>query len=176
MPFNQNTTQNTVVYQTSELPIKAVLANDTAAHANNNNTIATQSDFTFAVGKYERFIGELGVWYFAQQAKDFKYKINVPSGGTLNIARFGLPIDADSGGSGNEDKNIVQAVTATTGEIAVATGDVGAGIGYLKFEFNIINAGTAGDFTFQWAPNTAVDNAGYLVYLRAGSYLKYKRF
>ena len=168
MPFNQNTTQNTVVYQTSEMPFQAVLANDTAAHANNNNTLATQSDFTFAIGKYERIMGELNVWYFAHQDKDFKFKLLAPTGSTLRWIADGVGVDDSDLSEGEE-------VTATGTTTGLAT-SAAAGAGYLSVKFVIINAGTQGNFNFQWEPNNQVDDAGDLTYLKAGSYLKYKRF
>ena len=168
MPFISNSTQGTVAYSTSEFPIKKILANDTDAHANNNNTLATQSDFTFAIGKYERIIGELNVWYFAHQDKDFKFKLLAPAGSTLRWIADGVGVDDSDLSEGEE-------VTATGTTTGIAT-SAAAGAGYLSVKFVIINAGTQGDFNFQWAPNSAVDDAGDLTYLKAGSTLSYKKF
>ena len=169
MPLYTNTTAGTVSYTSNDIGYQAILENDTAPHANNNNTIATQSDFTFPVGKHERFIGELGIWYFAHSDKDFKYKINVPTGGTLRWARFGLPVD-------DSTSNDIRQDTTTTGELAVTTSNNSAYAGFLKFNFTVVNSTTAGDFSFQWAPNTAADDTAEEVYLKSGSYLKYNRF
>ena len=169
MPLYTNTTKGTVAYTSNDVGYQAILQSDSAVHPNNNNTIAEQTEFRFPVAKHDRFIGELGIWYFAHSDKDFKYKISIPTGGKLRWARFGLPVD-------DTTSNDIRQDTTTTGELAITTSNNSAYTGFLKFNFTIINSTTAGNFTFEWAANTAADDTAEEVYLKEGSYLKYNRF
>jgi hypothetical protein len=170
MPFNTNTTNNSVVYMTSEQPVQAMVANDTSAAANNSNTVAVLNDFTFTVGKYERFAGEIQLWYFAHQDKDFRFQLLSPANSTLRWNGFIRKVDGAFAEEGQE-------VTNGTGSIiGVTTTNTNDSVGFLRLNFAIINGGTLGTFTFKWAANNAVNDTSELVYVKAGSLLKYKRF
>tara|TARA_R100000700_G_scaffold10357_2_gene15027 strand:+ start:574 stop:1014 length:441 start_codon:yes stop_codon:yes gene_type:complete len=146
MPLYTNTTAGTVTYSSSAVNYQSILANDTDS-VNNSNTVAAQSDFTIALGKNERIIGELGIWYFAHQNKDFRYQLVGPTGSIIRWDVDGRKVD----GSAN--------IT-----------------GFLRYTLTIINSSTAGNFEYKWSANTVEDAVGNKCFLKAGSYLKYKKF
>ena len=168
MPLYTNTTAGTVTYSSSAVNYQSILENDTDS-VNNSNTVAAQSDFTIALGKNERIIGELGIWYFAHQNKDFRYQLVGPTGSIIRWDVDGRKVDGSA-------HIYVEESTTNTGVLDVATDGSANITGFLRYTLTIINSSTAGNFEYKWSANTVEDAVGNKCFLKAGSYLKYKKF
>ena len=179
MPFNTNSTYGNVVYSSPTWETK-ILANDGTTLS--SATVATVSDLDIPIGKYERIIGDLVLWYDTDATNDLDMRIvNFDADGsavatTLRYAAQGVVAgDALSNDEATSAPSISVASTTTGG-----TGDqIGfrAAVdedAFLRVNFSALStAATNGTLHFQFANSTG-SSAG--THLLAGSYITWKRF
>tara|TARA_R100001594_G_scaffold1102_3_gene4646 strand:+ start:463 stop:1008 length:546 start_codon:yes stop_codon:yes gene_type:complete len=181
MPFTSNTTQGTVSYQPSGFFNQgAIVANDGSALI--HTALTAVSEFAIPMGKYERVLGEIALWYDSDNTSEFKFKFkNEDSSGTaiastMHYSASGIvTFDTDADITASAGIEAV-AVTNTDGDGAVITLDAGSSetdARFARISFNVIsNAATNGTLNF-YAGEIA-DAAD--CHLLAGSYIAYKKF
>lgn len=122
-----------------------------------NNTIVLQNDdnLTFAIWANETWIGEILVDYTSPLAQDIRFAITAPAGATCVYS----VMDFDEGTAAIANTACPTAIIMTTDSAT----DESALI-----SFSVVNAGTAGNVTLQWAQwtaaavNTVVHDGSYL--------------
>ena len=181
MPFTSNTTQGTVAYNPSGFFNNGtVVANDGSALVHTGLTAV--SDFDIPLGKYERVLGEIGLWYDSDNTSEFKFKFkNEDSSGSaitstmhysaINLTQFDT--DADITASAGVE---AVAVTNTDGDGAVITLDAGSAetdARFAKIIFSVLS-GAASIGTLKFYAGEIADAAD--CHLLAGSYIAWKKF
>lgn len=122
-----------------------------------NNTIVLQNDdqLTFAIWANETWIWEILVDYTSPVAQDIRFALTAPAGATCVYSAM----DFDEGTAGVANTPCATAIVMTTDSAT----DESALI-----SFSVVNGGTAGSITLQWAQgvaaavNTTVHNGSYL--------------
>ena len=181
MPFTSNTTQGTVAYNPGGFFNNgAVVANDGSDLV--HGSLTAVSDFDIPLGKYERVLGEIGLWYDSNTTSEFKFKFkNEDSAGsaiasTMHYSAVGIiTFDTDADITASAGVEAV-AVTNTDGDGAVITLDAGSSetdARFAKINFSVLSgAGTIGTLKF-YAGEIA---DGSDCHLLAGSYIAWKKF
>ena len=163
MPYNINPTTNTTVYTPGEFFSGRVLSADQTV--TNSATLVTVPTFTIGVGKYERVLFRLNVFYTTTADGDFKYRLDVPASPTLYRMVPELIVPA--------------ATSVTTPGLITAEAD-GTGLaasgtdGWLRITGMLNNGANAGEILFQFAQNTATSAQSAVV--RAGSFIEFQQF
>jgi len=165
MPFNQNTSQNTVVYTSGQWDSRDVKAND--------QSVASSTDYVSAfkinLGKYERFIWRSELhWDYG--SGDLKYKITIPAGLAAKGFRL-LEEQSELPTSGSISWTPLYHAN-NTGR-AEQSFSVSTGEGFFRLQGTVENGGTAGDLDIQFSQSSS--NAAATI-LKAGSYIEYMRF
>ena len=165
MPFNQNTSQNTVVYTSGQWDSRDVKANDQSVTSSTDYVSA----FKVAVGKYERILWKADLhWDYG--AGDLKYKILVPAG----LAAKGFKLfEEESELPVSGDVVMTNRYYANTTGAAERSYTVDAGAAYLRLQGTLVNGATAGNLDIQFTQRASNSEASSLT---AGSYFEYMRF
>lgn len=182
MPFTSNTTQGTVVYNPSGFFNQGtVVANDGSALI--HTALTSVSEFEIPLGKYERVLGEIALWYDSDNTSEFKFKFkNEDSSGsaiasTMHYSATGIitmDTDADITAAGTSVEAV--AVTNTDGDGAVITLDAGSSetdARFARISFNVISS-AATNGTLKFYAGEIADAAD--CHLLAGSYIAWKKF
>ena len=165
MPFNQNTSQNTVVYTSGQWDSRTVKANDQSVKSSTDYFSA----FKINLGKYERFIWRAELhWDYGDG--DLKYKITIPAG--LPAKGFRL-FEEQSELPTSSTINWSSYYHANNTGRAETSFTVGTGEGFFRLQGTVENGGTAGDLDIQFSQRIG-DTA--TTTLKAGSYIEYMRF
>lgn len=122
-----------------------------------NNTILLQNDdnLTFAIWANETWIGEILVDYTSPVAQDIRFALTAPAGATCVYS----VMDYDEG-------NVAVANTACPTAVIMTTESATDESALISF--SVVNGGTAGNVTLQWAQwtaavaNTTVHDGSYL--------------
>jgi hypothetical protein len=163
MPYSINPTTNTTVYTSGEFFSGKVLSADQTV--TNSATLVTVPQFTLGVGKYERVLFRMNIFYTTTLAGDLKYRVDVPASPTLYRMVPEL---------------IVPAATAVTTPGLITAEADGTGLsasgtdGWLRITGMLNNGANAGDVIFQFAQNTAT--AAESAVIRAGSFIEFMQF
>lgn len=109
---------------------------------NNSNALQNDDHLSFPISSNETWIGQFVVDYTTPVAQDIRFAITAPVGATCVYS----VIDADEGTVAIANTPCATAVIMTTDSAT----DESALI-----SFSVVNAGTAGNITLQWAQGTA---------------------
>ena len=179
MPFNTNSTYGNVVYSSPTWETK-ILTNDGTTLS--SATLATVSELDVPIGKYERIIGDLVLWWDTDGTNDLDMRIvNFDSSGSAVATTLHYAAQAVVAGdalSNDEATNAPSLSVAST-----TTGGTGDQIGFMqgvdqdgfaRVNFNALStAATNGTLHFQFA-NASGSSAG--THLLAGSSVCWKKF
>jgi hypothetical protein len=163
MPYNLNPTNNSTVYTSGEFFSGDVLTADQTV--TNSATLVTVPTFTIGVGKYERVLFRMNIFYTTTADGDFKYRVDVPASPTLYRMVPEL---------------IVPAATAVTTPGLITSEADGTGVaasgtdGWLRITGMLNNGANAGEILFQFAQNSATSAQSAVV--RAGSFVEFMTF
>ena len=183
MPFHSNTSQNTVIYSSPTWETK-VLQNNLTLGASLTETAGIIDEFKTSIGKYERIIGEVNIFYTSTNANEFSFRFqNVDSDNAYVdtifnysvVACIGDVVDSNNAESANLEGGTASdaAPNNNTGRGAIIKLDANSDDSPLAatIKFSAIgNEGKNGTLSFQ-----AGGVAGAPVLL-AGSWINYKRF
>jgi hypothetical protein len=122
-----------------------------------NNTGALQNDdhLTFPIWANETWIGDILVDYTSPVAQDIRFAITAPAGATCVYS----VMDFDEGTAATANTACPTAIIMTTDSATDESATI---------SFSVVNAGTAGNITLQWAQwtpaavNTTVHDGSYL--------------
>jgi len=184
MPFHSNTTQNTVVYSSPTWETKVVENDITLQGAALSATVGIIDPFKIALGKYQRVIGEVYIYYTSTDADELRLRFqNVDSANAavdtvLTYSIFAAnKVTTDAADLANGNLEGGTAATTTTGTGSTVNIDSGTGDSPLSaiIKFSAIGTeGKHGTLSFQ-AGGISTGDTTYPV-LKAGSYITYKRF
>ena len=184
MAFVSNSDQGTVSYVTNEF-YKKFVANDyiiDSADTGGNlpsggtNGATYREVLSVALGKYERLTGRIVAHIIADADCDLKYKTTVPTAATGSkfYGTQGVTALPAAGGTDAITDNFANLTDGSAVGFAEATITGSSdGLIVIKQDFVVVNAGTAGNVSFQAAQNT--NHASDLV-IKAGSYFQYMKF
>ena len=174
MPFNSNTTTNSVVYTDGTFNSNKIVTEDwetdaagygpagsQTAASNEGATYRTITPLQIAIGKYERMVIKYHIHWEQNTTGRAKFKLDTPTVTDIHSAATGLKPDG---------------VLITDIDLAadpVYEVDVAGTTGYLVWETTIENSSTAGNVSFQFGQY--VDNAAPVV-VKQGSYVEFMRF
>ena len=161
--YNINPANNSVVYSPGEFNVGNVLTADQTV--TNSATLVTVPSFTIGVGKFERIIFRINVFYTTTADGDFKYRVDVPASPTLYRMAPELIVPAATAVS---TPGLITAEADGTGLAASGTD------GWLRITGMLNNGANAGDIVFQFAQNTATSAQSAVV--RAGSFVEFMQF
>ena len=183
MPFHSNTTQNTVIYSSPTWETK-VIENDITLGDTISETAGIIEPFNIALGKYERIIGEVNLFYSSDNNNEFQFRFqNVDSANayvdtTFKYSFIGF-LKEIAEGAAAETTHALEggvAVDTTTGqgtEIHLDAGDNNSPLS-ATIKFSALGGeGKNGTVSFQASNLSAQTGAAVIL---AGSWLTYKRF
>lgn len=162
MSVTVNSNNGSVIYSPDVLTVSRVLAAD--ATRTNSDTLLTVPEFTIAVGKYERVLFRLNVFYSTTAAGDLKYRVDVPASPTL----YRLVTEEQAPAATALVTGLITSEADDT--VLAASGTEG----FVRLTGMLNNGATAGEVIFQFAQNTATASESAII--RAGSFVEVRRF
>ena len=186
MPFHTNTSQNTVIYSSPTWET-SVVQNDIELGDTLTATTGIIDPFKIALGKYERVIGEVNLFYTSDANNELQFRFqNVDSADAYvdtiltygvvgiigDIADAGGTVSANLEGGMNQDAGDFNN-TGQGSHIHVVAGAADSPLS-ANIKFSAIgNEGKQGTLSFQ-ASNLSAQTGAAVI--KAGSWINYKRF
>ena len=187
MPLYTNNTKGTVSYQPEGFYNQGtILANDSANFAHDSWTYP--SDFYVNLGKNQRVIGNLLLWYDSNNTSELKLHFkHVDKDDALVTATFGYTAENVITISTNVDAtpaaaNETQVIYSSDGDGPVITLDAHSANEELRFtrlSFNVFDSGSTNTILklgFQEAADAGAITGATDCHLLAGSSIEYKKF